>query len=328
MPIDNAKNFAKVTVSTGYDASATSIVLTTGHGARLPTAPFNVVWWNSTDYSDPSDDPNVEVVRVTGVSTDTLTVTRAQEGTTGSTKNTAAKVYKMIAGLTAKVINTDIPSVIPVAGAPIVTTAVANFDSATLTTRYAIVLAGAGTVVTNATGLTVNTGSTSGSSNLTWGLAAVAAGNNMALGSPLCSANIRLFAGADFDFFWGMSAGAFIYNAPAKDWTEKHIGFKMTRVSSGTMNLYATQANDVTETASASLTTLNNGDWLDLIFKVNGTASVDYYFRKNDSALSSATNLTTNMPTSVNLYTLSAGMSNRTVSTSGSVSVGSMSYQR
>lgn len=97
-----AKNFAKATVSTTYDASATSIVLTTGHGARFPTQiPFNVVWYNSTDYGDPSDDPNVEIVRVTAISTDTLTVVRGQEGTSASTKNTASKTYKMIAGLLA-----------------------------------------------------------------------------------------------------------------------------------------------------------------------------------------------------------------------------------
>ncbi len=106
--MDIAKNFAKVTVSTGYDASATSIVLATGHGAKLPTAPFNAVWWNATDYADPSDDPNVEIVRVTSIATDTLTVTRAQESTSASTKNTANKTYKMIAGLTAKVINLDL----------------------------------------------------------------------------------------------------------------------------------------------------------------------------------------------------------------------------
>lgn len=109
--LDAVKNFAKVTVSTGYDASATSIVLTTGHGAKLPApatdGAFNVVWWNSTDYSDPSDDPNVEIVRVTARSTDTLTVTRAQESTSATTKNTGSKTYKMILGATAKMI-TDI----------------------------------------------------------------------------------------------------------------------------------------------------------------------------------------------------------------------------
>lgn len=97
-----AKNFAKATVSTTYDSSATSIVLTTGHAARLPTAlPFNVVWWNSTDYPDPSDDANVEIVRVTAIATDTLTVVRGQEGTSASTKNTGGKTYKMIATLLA-----------------------------------------------------------------------------------------------------------------------------------------------------------------------------------------------------------------------------------
>lgn len=108
MALDNFKNFAKVTVSIGYDASAVSIVLTTGHGAKLPTVPFNAVWWNSTDYSDPSDDPNVEIVRVTARSTDTLTITRAQESTSASTKNTGGKTYTIIAGLTAKTFNTDV----------------------------------------------------------------------------------------------------------------------------------------------------------------------------------------------------------------------------
>ncbi len=97
-----AKDFAKGTVSTTYNDTDTSIVLTTGHAARFPTAvPFNVVWWNSTDYPDPSDDPNREIVRVTGISSDTFTVVRGQEGTTASTKNTATKTYQMLAGLVA-----------------------------------------------------------------------------------------------------------------------------------------------------------------------------------------------------------------------------------
>lgn len=109
--LDSAVNFAKVTVSIGYNNVATSIALNVGNGALLPAAPFNVVWWNSTDYPDPSNDPNVEIVRVTNIAGDTLTITRAQEGTAASTKNAAGKVYLMTAGLTAKVINVDLPSV-------------------------------------------------------------------------------------------------------------------------------------------------------------------------------------------------------------------------
>jgi hypothetical protein len=109
MPLDPTKNFAKATVTTGYDASATSIALTSGHGAKLPDpatdGAFNLVWWNATDYGDPSDDPNVEIVRCTARSTDTLTVTRAQEGTSASTKNTSGKTYKMILALTKKMID-------------------------------------------------------------------------------------------------------------------------------------------------------------------------------------------------------------------------------
>ncbi len=102
MANDAVKNFAKVTVSTGYDAAATSIVLSVGGGAKLPATSFNAVWWNATDYADPSDDPNVEIVRVTVISTDTLTVTRGQESTSAATHNTAGKTYKMIGAFTKK----------------------------------------------------------------------------------------------------------------------------------------------------------------------------------------------------------------------------------
>jgi hypothetical protein len=94
-------NFGKVTVSTGYDASATSIVLTTGHGSRLPsTFPYPLAWWDATTYSDPADDPSREIVIVTNRVGDTLTVTRGGEGTSASTKNTGGKTYKMVLGIT------------------------------------------------------------------------------------------------------------------------------------------------------------------------------------------------------------------------------------
>lgn len=106
--MDLAKNFAKGTLSTGYTSAATSVVLTGGHGARFPTVPFNAAWWNLTDYPDPSDDPNVEIVRVTARSTDTLTITRAQEGTTATNKNTVGKTYALMATFTADMWNTQL----------------------------------------------------------------------------------------------------------------------------------------------------------------------------------------------------------------------------
>jgi uncharacterized protein YjiK len=108
MAFRNYKNFCRVTVSTGYDAAAVSIVLSSGQGALCPDAPFNAVWYNSTDYPDPTDDPNVEVIKVSARSTDTLTIIRAQEGSTASTKNTSAKTYKLVVGVTVQTLAHDI----------------------------------------------------------------------------------------------------------------------------------------------------------------------------------------------------------------------------
>jgi hypothetical protein len=99
--MDAAKNFAKSTLASGIAAGATTLSVASGGGAKFPSAPFNAVIWNSTDYADPSDDPTHEVVRVTAVSTDTLTITRGQESTSDSAHNTAGKTYKIAAPLTA-----------------------------------------------------------------------------------------------------------------------------------------------------------------------------------------------------------------------------------
>lgn len=104
--MDLSKNFAKGALSAGYGSTATSIVLSTGDGARFPATAFNAVWWNSTDYPDPSDDPGVEIVRVTARTGDTLTIQRGQEGTAAVAHDTSGKLYKLLAGLTADTLNT------------------------------------------------------------------------------------------------------------------------------------------------------------------------------------------------------------------------------
>lgn len=120
MPLDPILNFAKGDVSIGYDDTDVSIVLSSGDGANFPSSfPYNVVWWNSTNFAGPDKkDPQLEIVRVTARTSDTLTVTRAQEGTAATTKNTAGKTYKMILAFTKKTYdelakngaNTDITS--------------------------------------------------------------------------------------------------------------------------------------------------------------------------------------------------------------------------
>ena len=108
MALDQVKNFCIVEVSTGYNSTDTSIVLKTGDGAKLPdpaSGEYNLVWYDNTSYLNPTEDPNVEIVRVTALSTNTLTVTRNQEGSGASTKNTADKTYKMILSLTKKMLD-------------------------------------------------------------------------------------------------------------------------------------------------------------------------------------------------------------------------------
>jgi hypothetical protein len=107
MSLDQVANFIKVVVALGHGVSDTSIDLATGQGAKLPdpaSGQYNLVWWNATDYADPADDPNVEIVRVTARLNDTITVTRAQEGTTATQKQNVGKIYKMQLALTAKMI--------------------------------------------------------------------------------------------------------------------------------------------------------------------------------------------------------------------------------
>lgn len=54
-----------------------------GHGARFPQ-PGNGFWltvWDHVTYTDPGDDPNMEIILVTARSTDSLTANRGQLGT-------------------------------------------------------------------------------------------------------------------------------------------------------------------------------------------------------------------------------------------------------
>lgn len=75
---DAHKNFAISAVATAPSpaASGTSLVVTSGHGARFPAVPFNATVWPDGATPDPT---NAEIVRVTARSTDTLTIVRARE---------------------------------------------------------------------------------------------------------------------------------------------------------------------------------------------------------------------------------------------------------
>lgn len=104
--VDAHANFAVSAVATAPSpaASGTELVVTTGHGTRFPAVPFNAVVWPTGVAPTPL---NSEVVRVTGIATDTFTITRTQEG---SSAHTVIVGDQIAAAITAKSF-TDIETV-------------------------------------------------------------------------------------------------------------------------------------------------------------------------------------------------------------------------
>ena len=82
--MDALKNFAYSLVATAPSpaTSGTSLVVTAGQGSYFPVTPFDATIWPSG--AQPIN-TNAEIVRVTNVSTDTFTITRAQYGTSAQT---------------------------------------------------------------------------------------------------------------------------------------------------------------------------------------------------------------------------------------------------
>lgn len=81
---DQHKNLAVSTVATAPSpaTTGTSLVVATGEGARFPTPPFNATIWPAVTQATPV---NAEIVRVTNIATDTLTIVRIQEQTSART---------------------------------------------------------------------------------------------------------------------------------------------------------------------------------------------------------------------------------------------------
>ncbi|MFW5902603.1 MAG: hypothetical protein ACOCTT_01810 [archaeon] len=110
MALDQTQNLVKVQVSGTHSDTDTTIQLSSGEASNCPdpaNGEYNMVWWNIDAASDPADDPNAEIVRVTGRDTgnDTLTVSRGQENTSASTKNESDGDYRLILGITSKMID-------------------------------------------------------------------------------------------------------------------------------------------------------------------------------------------------------------------------------
>lgn len=100
MALELTTNFATSTVATAPSpaTSGTSLVVGAGHGARFPAGAqdFNAIICPADAQPTPA---NAEVVRVTSISTDTFTITRAQEGSSARTVVVGDRIF---AGVTAK----------------------------------------------------------------------------------------------------------------------------------------------------------------------------------------------------------------------------------
>ena len=103
--MDAHKNFAVSAVATAPSpaTSGTSLVVTAAQGTRFPAVPFNATIWPTGEQPDPS---NAEIVRVTAIATDTLTIARAEEG---SSARTVVVGDQIAATITAKTL-TDVES--------------------------------------------------------------------------------------------------------------------------------------------------------------------------------------------------------------------------
>jgi hypothetical protein len=109
MPVlDPVENFAKTELASGILAGAVSMSVLAGTASLFPDPAvdgnFNVVIYNSTDFNNPSDDPDREIVRITAVLGDSFNITRGQEGTIAVDHNTAGKTYTVAEVLTKKVL--------------------------------------------------------------------------------------------------------------------------------------------------------------------------------------------------------------------------------
>lgn len=102
------KNNAYGTLSQAYSATDTTLVLNTGEGARFPTLTGSQYFFATL--LDTSN--NLEIIKVTAISSDTLTVVRGQESTTARSFATNDRVELRV---TAGVLNilSDIDEILP-----------------------------------------------------------------------------------------------------------------------------------------------------------------------------------------------------------------------
>lgn len=147
MALDARKNFAYSTIATApvTPTAGTSLVVASGDGTKFPATPFNAVIWPTGQQPTAT---NAEIVRVTNISTDTFTITRAQES---SPARTVIVGDQIMAGLTDKSLK-DIEDYLTGVSSPtLLTPTIASLTNAQHTHTNA---AGGGTIAEGALAMT------------------------------------------------------------------------------------------------------------------------------------------------------------------------------
>lgn len=196
--------------------------------------------------------------------------------------------------------------------------------------RYQTSNSGTRSLVVQSNGLVfvVGSGGATGSQWVGWDIIGGTSntGNNLNVGSPIFTCHIANPGSysSDFEFFAGL--GDLQMDSNGINWVGRHIGFKIKRVAGGAWSIYGSIGNASSETVTGIIDTFGSYVGLDLILKVNGTTSVDFYVRKSNGELSAPQTITMSIPTvsgSCSFQLSSAGV-NGTMS----ICVDSASYQR
>jgi len=149
--------------------------------------------------------------------------------------------------------------------------------------------------------------------------------------SPTFSAVVRIVSsdsmGGQGTLFVGL--GTITTTGGGNTWSgKKFCGFEFEKAG-GSISVYARQndGNGDGGAISGVLTTVSDLDSIDLILKMNGSSSIDYYFRKNTGSISAATNIATRVPTSgeTDAY---FSVNNRSTAYDFNVAIVSASYER
>jgi len=109
MAFDAHANFAisAIAVAPTPPSSGTSVTVTAGDGTKFPAAPFNAVV--CTAGTNPTS-ANAEIVRVTAIAGDVLTITRTQESTSARSIQVGDQIFAAITAKTLTDIENSAPS--------------------------------------------------------------------------------------------------------------------------------------------------------------------------------------------------------------------------